>query len=160
MNPSPRLPFWEKRLGDEGYLAKLGCTPIARVLLKKISSASAIAILFLETKRSSLSVNFVSCPESIRVNTHRDSTLKSHRKFLKHHNHEYVVYRLSTIQVSTIQASQTSLIHGWRCLPLLHRSTASERRHLSGRHRCRREIEQCAGDQHPSRWNYPVCHQR
>jgi hypothetical protein len=26
LNPAPLLPFWEKGLGDEGKLAKLGCT--------------------------------------------------------------------------------------------------------------------------------------
>jgi len=27
LNPAPLLPLWEKGLGDEGKLAKLGCTP-------------------------------------------------------------------------------------------------------------------------------------
>jgi len=31
LTPAPLLPFWEKGLGDEGRLAKLGCTPIREV---------------------------------------------------------------------------------------------------------------------------------
>ncbi len=27
LNLAPLLPLWQKGLGDEGYLAKLGCTP-------------------------------------------------------------------------------------------------------------------------------------
>jgi mRNA interferase RelE/StbE len=31
LNPTPLLPFWEKGLGDEGKLAKLGCTLAAKL---------------------------------------------------------------------------------------------------------------------------------
>jgi len=65
LNPAPLLPKWEKGLGDEGQLAKLGCTLQARVIAVLRSDREIITWLkaFYDTIsfRSAITLFIVRC---------------------------------------------------------------------------------------------------